>query len=154
MLTRCHLRLDGVMSELVAAIDDEDDDVVSESFAFLDGPNRRHVKDEETSIFPRLGPEHTEAVAKLVSEHREHEALIDQLRSAWHLGNIASARSLVRQLKRALSRHSQFEESKLWGSVSALPSPQLAAARAEMRSRRGKGSGGGSGRRKRGYSTL
>jgi hemerythrin-like domain-containing protein len=143
------------MTELTAAIDDEDEDIVSESLAFLRGPYRRHVKDEELSIFPRLGPEHTEAVAKLVSEHREHEALIDQLRSAWHLGNISTARELVRQLKRALNRHSQLEERKLWPSVAALSAGERLAARAEMRERRQKNGdrGGRRHRERRRYST-
>jgi hypothetical protein len=145
MLTRCHQRLDGVLGELAHAIGEEDEAVVEESLAFLRGPYRRHVKDEELSVFPLLGPEHTEVVAQLVSEHREHETLIEQLSSAWHLGNISGARQLARRLRQALGRHSKLEEGRLWKPIAALPPAELQAAQAEMRSRRGPGRGKGRG---------
>jgi iron-sulfur cluster repair protein YtfE (RIC family) len=145
MLTRCHQRLDGVLGELAVAIGEENEAVVDESLAFLRGPYRRHVRDEEESVFPRLGPEHTEVVAQLVSEHREHETLIEQLRSAWHLGNISAAGQLARRLRQALGRHSKLEEGRLWKAISALPTTELDAAHTEMRARRGPGRGQGRG---------
>lgn len=136
MLTRCHQRLDGVMAELAVGLTDGDDEVVEDSLAFLRGSYRRHIADEETSVFPLLGTEHAGIVAQLTSEHRTHETLIEELSSAWQRRDGRTALAHAVRLRAELGKHSQIEEKRVWPAIEQLSGQSLEQARLDMRARR------------------
>lgn len=92
-LESTHRRLEERLQALTAAVaelarpdlprDDRDEAlaVIEETTSFFERGARRHVEDEERTLFPRLSGEASLApiLQALEAEHREHRALEDEL---------------------------------------------------------------------------
>ena len=148
MLERSHHRLQGRMTQLVAAAtawattkDPQALDTAREVCTFLQRATRRHEQDEEQSVFPRLP--HTKELqaltTRLTAEHREHEHQVETLANL--LQSPPSAQALLTvatKLKKAYDNHIATEDAQLKPYVSKLPTSTLYEIYTEMQSRRGR----------------
>ncbi|MEM7305179.1 MAG: hemerythrin domain-containing protein [Planctomycetota bacterium] len=135
---------------------------VREVSEFIDRSVKRHERDEEESLFPRLTSDGDLApiLAELEGEHRHHEQLHAELRSLAEAPDAAKLQDLSRRLDDAYERHVDIEEARVFPAARAvLDDATLATMAQEMHARRGRGGpggrtggggGGGGGGRRRG----
>ena len=82
--------------------------------------------------FPRLDA--PELVARLKSEHEQHDKIARKLTDA--LAHVPRARELAHELDAAYRAHTQLEDDELLPLVKALSEDDQAAAAKEMQGRR------------------
>jgi len=115
---------------------EEDTVALREGLAYLRGPAKRHYRDEERSIFPRLPKVHARTIKLLVRQHRDFEQATIEIASLCRTRSFQQAHALLGELAEACADHSRIEEQDLWPSVAALDEPEQMAAHREMRRRR------------------
>ena len=140
-LESCHRRHEEEIAALVAAARAGDQATAEDVLAFLDRSSPRHFADEEESLFPRARakvPEHAEAIARLVAEHREQEKIHDRLRVRVEAGDLAAALPEAEALAAIHRRHAAAEDVLFPKLAEALGAEELAAIADEMQGRRGR----------------
>lgn len=169
MMERCHVRLNERAAELCSAADAlaEGSDVeaatatVKQVVAFLKRTGRRHINDEEQSIFPHLPDDTKELTEQLSLEHREQEKMlrnIDKLMALWPVRppsakEVTQLQQLAKQLADSYQQHAALEDERLAPALAALSDEQRQDIVEEMQARRdvrgsgkrGRGGGGGRG---------
>jgi hemerythrin-like domain-containing protein len=155
MLSRCHRRLEEQTASLCDAAEAlaggsggaEERQTVEDALAFLRRTMRRHIDDEERSVFPRLEDraELEELLAQLTAEHRDHESLFSKLEAAWNAADHRAMLGHARKLSLAYVSHARLEDEQLLPAVETHL--DLEALAAEMEGRRGKAGGGANRRR-------
>ncbi len=185
-LERSHVRHAEVVRDLVAAArrlaadprgrteaqEMDDLDQIGGAIDYFHRSVPRHFRDEEESLFPRLGqrlPERAAELAQLIAEHPGHLALHQRITEAFEvLGQRRLQRVLdgllatALELERAYEDHAHREDALFAEAATALTARDLEEIGEEMERRRGRsgggrggggmgsGSGGGGGGRGRG----
>lgn len=121
-LTRDHRRIDGILDEVRAILDDGELERAEYVFAELAEALRRHVRAEETILFPRLErhPMLRAPVAVMGSEHRRLLFLAAAVEHALIHAQAAAAREKLEQLAALLAAHNQKEERVLYPRAEPL----------------------------------
>jgi 3-hydroxyisobutyrate dehydrogenase len=145
-LSRCHMRT----NEMLAGVE-SGDTTLTDLVMFFDRNVARHEKDEEESVMPRLPAAQKELRDQIAAEHRQHEALINQLGA---LGERAGrgedvSKDLARvtqELKYVYHAHMALEDAVLFPAAARGIDPETWKAIAgEVDARRGRTGGGGGG---------
>jgi hypothetical protein len=132
-LEASHRRQEEVLRELHDAVTRGDAEGIDEALHFLGRAVPRHFADEEESLFTRVPP--SDDLARLIAEHREHEALVDELRHSPDPAPVVAA------LEALHARHVALEDRVFPALRAGLTAADLDAMAAEMESRRGRGGG-------------
>jgi len=136
MLSRSHRKLEDYADAMIAALGNLPTarDELDEALAFFDSSAVNHVADEEMSLFPHLAP--SPLIERLTREHREQEALLEELKRALREGG--DALSVAERLAAAYRAHTDLEDRELLPALDAL-SPEIRKAVVDdMRARRGR----------------
>jgi iron-sulfur cluster repair protein YtfE (RIC family) len=155
MLERCHRQLEDSLDGLRTAAEalaagrggQAELDAVADAVERLQRTGRRHVADEEESLFPRLaGRGVDELIAVLRAQHREHEQLESELhavagglRLPCPADTAAALERVAVALQRAYQVHMDREDRELIPAAAATLGPDdRAALQEEMQARRGR----------------
>ncbi len=142
-LRSCHRRLKERLGVLVEHGAKEDVvQVADDVLGFLERSARRHERDEEESLFPRLAadPALASVLATLSEEHKLHEELLTDLGYAVDAGDSAAIQNLARSLAASYDKHILLEESVLFPRAEELlDEAALLEMVEQMEARRGRG---------------
>lgn len=137
LLMACHERIRRFVGgmNLIAQLPDPADpripDACDQIARYLREGLPLHVRDEEESLAPRLP---SEAAARMVREHREHEPLLAEALAALASRDVpAIARSYAR-LHPEIELHLREEEEDIFPHLSQIVDPEAFVA--EIRARR------------------
>jgi hemerythrin-like domain-containing protein len=154
-LESTHRRLEQRIAELLESLEALDDPkrsseaiaIIEETIGFFGRGGRRHVEDEEKTLFPRIRrfEELGALLERLGSEHEAHQRIEDELRAiADDLGGRmpdpeqkARLAARSRDLAALYAKHIAAEEQELFPACRRLlPPAEVEAMGAEMMARR------------------
>lgn len=120
-----HQRLDRVIADLCAMVEDGEMERAEYSFRDLDAQLRRHIRVEEELLFPvfdlragMIGPTQV-----MRHEHRDIESLLEELAQALTAGLRPAASTALSTLVQLLGDHNLKEERILYPRSDAVLSP-------------------------------
>lgn len=147
-LVACHERIEARLAGLeraVAKLEDQPAEArqaLVSIFRFLETSGVLHTRDEEESVFPRLagrlGGDEAAYLAELEAQHREADALFEELRHVPESGaDLRVYREKTARFCELYRGHIASENDRLVAVARReLAAPELAEITAEMRARR------------------
>jgi hemerythrin superfamily protein len=136
LLTDDHVKMDKLLGDLAAMLDDHQVERAQPVFPELSGALLRHIRLEEEVLFPALSRNRLFRPPCLCmqSEHRRIEFELAAAGDAIAHGHVAEARLALERLAHLLADHNVKEERVLYPRAdAALSSAELAHVTAQLR---------------------
>jgi iron-sulfur cluster repair protein YtfE (RIC family) len=120
-----HRRIDAVIADIGAMIEDNELERADSCFGDLDAALRRHIHIEEEILFPifeaAVGLSGPTSVMRF--EHRKIEGWLDELKGALFESSRPRASTAMAELVQVLEQHNHKEEAVLYPRTDAALSP-------------------------------
>jgi hemerythrin-like domain-containing protein len=135
-LTDDHAKIDKLLDDVVAMLEDCETERAQHVFPDLSGALARHIRVEEEVLFPALSRDRSlmTPCLRMRAEHRGIESELAAAGTAIGQGTVGEARNALRRLTRLLAEHNVKEERVLYPRAdAALSSAELENVTAQLR---------------------